>query len=223
MVGRVSSAIGLVIGGIVTILLGFLLTLMAYQDVGPVIIFYYGRYYGGIAGMVLGVMLILAGIMLPIFWPTERKKQPRTFGNVPPPLQGFSSESGGPKAESSAARSLELKIRGVSIHSTCGKEALQVLRLLSSQGDQIALSQVLTETGGDQNRTLKAIKLLVDLGFVKRHYSNNVESYSIAPSMQKIFCEQLTKSAHARHACTRLQSNLPSFFFPRLLQVTLQT
>lgn len=84
MVGRVSSAVGLILGGAITIFLGFSLTLMAYQDAGPVTFFYYGRYYGGIVAMVLGVVLIFAGILLPIFWPNDRK-QPQGFGGVPPP------------------------------------------------------------------------------------------------------------------------------------------
>lgn len=79
------------------------------------------------------------------------------------------------------------------MQSTCGKEAVQVLRVLSSKNRQVALSQILMETGGDQKRLLKAIRLLVDLGLVKRSDSNRTESYVISPPIENDISQVLDK------------------------------
>jgi hypothetical protein len=185
MVGKASSAIGLVIGGVVTIILGFSLTLMAYQDAGPVTFFYYGRYYGGIAGMAIGAVLILAGILLPILWPTERgNKQPQAGEKMNLALKERPQEPVHPEPRSPVARSVERKIRGVSMQSTCGKEAIQILRLLSSQNLQITPEQMILETGTDRERLIKAIKLLADLDLIERSNSGNEAVYKISSALR---------------------------------------
>jgi hypothetical protein len=182
MVGRATSAVGLILGGLVTIFLGYSLTLMAYQDVGPVVIFYYGRYYGGIAAMIVGGVLILAGIALPIVWPSETQKRlppahERQFHSAQP----LPKDPGTSCPESPEARSIELKIKGVSMQSTGGAEAIQILQLLSLQNGmkRLSLSDMFRETGLDKSRMKKTISLLVDLNLVKRNDLDGGEGYMI--------------------------------------------
>lgn len=196
MVGRVTSAVGLVLGGVVTILLGYSLTLMAYQDVGPVVMFYYGRYYGGIAGMIVGGVLILAGITLPMLWPSDRLKRlppthERQFYSTEPPPSGPAALL----VESPTARSVELKIKGISMQSTGGAEAIQILRVLSLQNGmkRLSLSDMFRETGLDQSGMKKVISLLVDLNLVKRNDLADREGYMIPPTIENEVARGLRK------------------------------
>lgn len=196
MVGRVTSAVGLVLGGLVTIFLGYSLTLMAYQDAGPVVIFYYGRYYGGIAAMIVGGVLILVGIVLPIVWPSERQKKfAPVHGRQFYSAQPFPKDPATLSPESPRARSIELKLKGISMQSTGGAEAIQILQLLSLQKGmkRLSLSDMLIETGLDKSSMKKAVSLLVDLDLVKRDDLAYGEGYMIPTAIENEVTRGLRK------------------------------
>jgi len=188
MAGRVASAIGLIFAAIFMLVIGYILTLDVYRYEGSYVIFYAGRYYGGIACMIVGGILFFAGILLPVFWPSEKvKRPPPTHEKQRATIEENSSVSSSSLSKSAAARSIELKIRGISMQSTFGSEAVQVLQLLAQQkgARRKDLSQIIEKTGIDEDKMRKVIRILSDLDLIERSDLAGKESYRIAQDIKE--------------------------------------
>jgi predicted transcriptional regulator len=196
MAGRVASAIGLIFAAIFMLVIGYILTLDVYRYEGSYVVFYAGRYYGGIACMIVGGILFFAGILLPVFWPSEKARKPfSTHEKKPVTIEGNSLVSTSSPSKSTTAHSIELKIRGISMQSTCGTEAIQVLRILSQQSitRQCSLSKIVAEVDIDENKVKKAINLLLNLGLIERSDYGGEEGYRIPQAIEEMVLEGVNK------------------------------
>lgn len=198
MVGRVESAVGLIFAAFFMIGLGYFLTLNVYRDEGSYVIFYEGRYYSGIACMIVGGVLFLAGIFLPLFWPKakesglpsiERKPSP------PSPTTLTRRPTAPSEPSSQKSRLIEKKVKGVSMQSTCGKEAIWVLRLLARQEEvkRCDLSEIVGESGIERDKMRKVISVLVSLGLIERSDSEGREGYKIPSDVEAYLVECIKK------------------------------
>jgi predicted transcriptional regulator len=196
MVGRLSSALGLMFAAIFMLVIGYFLTLDVYRYEGSYVVFYAGRYYGGIACMIVGGILFFAGILLPIFWPSAKEKQPilkrEKQASKSDATQSVSVSS---PSKSATQRSIELKIKGISMQSTCGAEAIQVLRVLSQQSGtkRCSLSKIVAEANIDENKVKKTINLLLNLGLIERSDSAGKEGYRIPQDIEEMVLEGINK------------------------------
>jgi hypothetical protein len=127
MAGRFAAAIGLIFAAFFMLVIGYFLTLDVYRYEGSYVVFYAGRYYGGIACMIVGGTLFFAGILLPVFWPSEKEGRPPTTKRNQSSASAATPITTSLVSSSPKAHSIELKIRGVSMQSTCSAEAVQVL------------------------------------------------------------------------------------------------
>lgn len=188
MAGKVSSAVGLIAAASFMLILGYYLTLDVYRDMGSYVIFYEGRYYGGIACMVVGGILFLTGIFLPFAWPNEKQRgfpkveKEQIRSSAPASIQTSTTPS---EPSSLTPRSIEMKIRGVSMQSTCGKEAIGVLRLLARQEEKRCdLSEIAEEGRIERDKMRKVISVLVNLGLIERSDSEGGEGYKIPTDVE---------------------------------------
>jgi len=196
MAGRVASAIGLIFAAIFMLVIGYILTLDVYRYEGSYVVFYAGRYYGGIACMIVGGILFFAGILLPVFWPSEKvEKTLPTHEKQPVKIEETSPVSISSLSKSAMARSIELKIRGVSMQSTCGAEAVQVLRLLARQDGikRCGLSEMIGETNIDKDKMKKVISVLIGLGLIERSDSEGREGYRVPSTVEKEVLQGIKK------------------------------
>lgn len=190
MVGRVTSAIGLIVAAIFMLVVGYLLTLNVYQYEGAYVIFYSGRYYAGIACMIVSGVLFFAGVAVPFIWPHNRSESKLSShvakpGNLEPPssenqlaTQGFEVM---PSQKSSNLSSVGSKIIAISMQSTCGAESLKILKILLQRHGtmELNLSSIIEEISTEENKAKKAISLLLNLGLIEKRTSNIEETYII--------------------------------------------
>jgi hypothetical protein len=198
LVGRSSSAIGLIFAAVFMIVVGYLLTLDVYQNQGPYVIFYSGRYYGGIACIIVGVVLFLSGIILPFAWPVEKKKAAlssniytkRNVESEVAPKYEVSSFTKTP-----AERSLETKIRGVYMQSTCGEESIKILKLLLQQkGDGLDLPSIGRKCFLDDTMMKKTVSLLLNLGLIERSNFGGSETYMIPERLEPLILKSINNN-----------------------------
>ena len=177
------------------IVVGYLLTLDVYQNQGSYVIFYSGRYYGGIACIIVGAVLFLTGIILPIVWPVEKKKATlssnayakRNMESEVAPTYEFSSLT-----KTSAERSLETKIRGIYMQSTCGAESIKILKLLIQQkGTGLDLPSIGRKCFLDDTKMKKAVSLLLNFGLIERSCFDGNETYVIPERLEPLILKSI--------------------------------
>lgn len=197
MGGRTTSSIGLVIGAIFMIIIGYSLTLDVYKDYGSYTIYYYGRYYGGIVCMIVGVGLLLIGLSLPIMWPKETTTVKRKSLQLEEKKHLKSKNVNKPNhaqpSTSQTISSIALKIKRISMLSTYGKDALRILLMLAEiDGNEgYGFSTLSNECGLDGEKTKKTIDLLLNLGLVKKKTLRTQETYNIPYEFRKQVTEAI--------------------------------
>jgi len=180
MAGEIISAIGLIVAALFLMVLGYLITLNPIVGDGA---------YGTIC-ILTGGLLFLVGVILPFFWPHAHKKEAQSFS-----IQGkdrctssndsvTTSVAQKPSpAISPSARSIELKVKGISMQLTCGLEAIHILKslLIQERPKQCSLFDLVEDPNIDKNRLRKALKLLLDLDLIEK-VSHETEGVCIIPS-----------------------------------------
>jgi hypothetical protein len=186
MVGRASSSIGLITAAVFMVIVGYLLTLNVYQDMGAYVIFYEGRYYGGIACMIVGSTLFFAGFLLPIIWPTVKtRKKPSPTKEKPLEPKNGQIPRVSHLPQLSVARSVKAKIRGVSMQTTCGVEAIEILKtLLEQSGPGGCDLSSITKICVNEDKERKAMNLLLNLGLIEKRYFGAGETYAIPTELE---------------------------------------
>lgn len=197
MGGRTASSVGLVIGAIFMIIIGYGLTLDVYKDYGSYTIYYYGRYYGGVACMIIGAGLFLIGLSLPIIWPKEtttvKRKSLQLEEKKDLKPRNVKKANHTEPSTSQTIGSIALKIKRISMLSTYGKHALRILLVLTEidENEGYNFSTLSNECGLNGEKTKKTINLLLNLGLIKRKTIRTQETYNIPYKLRRQVTEAI--------------------------------
>ena len=180
----------MIIGAVVMIIAGNFLTQNVYKDYGAYTIYYYGRYYGGLACMIVGGGLFFIGLLLPILWPRSkilRKTPQQATSNYKLKQNTSVSSKASVNNSKTSSDPISLKVRRLSMQTTYGKDAINFLKVLLELEPTHGMNSMTVSNNLSINleQTKKTANLLLNLNLIQKNKRIIGDEYLIPRHLRK--------------------------------------